>query len=133
MFVTKEDSQIGDQNVINARHNIRQSLFWQAILATVICVLCVLFIREKPPTPPSASSGHQTTEVFQNIQKVIWSTNALKMVCTFGLVLGFANTYGSIIGIIVNEFAYEDIVSSLFGVAFIIGQIAGAFVFGSIV
>ena len=55
------------------------------------------------------------------------------MVCTFGLVLGFANTYGSIIGIIVNEFDYEDVVSSLFGVAFIVGQIAGAFVFGWIV
>ena len=30
------------------------------------------------------------------------------MVCTFGLVLAFANTYGSIIGIIVNEFNYHD-------------------------
>ena len=43
------------------------------------------------------------------------------MVCTFGLVLAFANTYGSIIGIIVNEFNYHDYISSIFGVAFIVG------------
>lgn len=55
------------------------------------------------------------------------------MVFTFGLVLAFANTYGSIIGIIVNEFDYDDKISSLFGVAFIVGQMVGSFTFGSIV
>ena len=59
--------------------------------------------------------------------------NAMKLVWTCGLVIAFANTYGSIIGILVNEFGYHDEVSSLFGIIFILGSIIGAVVFGVIV
>ena len=49
------------------------------------------------------------------------------------MVLAFANTYGSIIGILVNEFGYNDEIASLFGVVSILGAIIGAIVFGIIV
>ena len=57
----------------------------------------------------------------------------MKLVWTFGLVLAFANTYGSILGILVNEFGYNDEIASLFGVVYILGAIIGAIVFGIIV
>ena len=55
------------------------------------------------------------------------------LVLTFGLVVGFVNTYGSIIGIIVNALGYNDSLSALFGVCFITGSIIGSAVFGIIV
>ena len=59
--------------------------------------------------------------------------NAMRLIWTFGLVIAFANTYGSIIGILVNALGYKDNLASLFGVVFIVGSIAGAAVFGTIV
>ena len=56
IFVTQADSELGDLNVSNARLHIYQSLLWQAVVASVIWILCLIFIKEKPPTPPSASS-----------------------------------------------------------------------------
>ena len=106
---------------------------WQGIVATVVWCLCLVLIKEKPPTPPSASCDNDTTQVGSNIIRVFKNKNAMNLVWTFGLVISFANTYGSIIGIIVNEFGYEDRVSSLFGVVYIVGSIAGAVVFGIIV
>ena len=48
-------------------------------------------------------------------------------------MLGFANTYGSVSGILVVALGYNDDVSSLFGIMFIVGAIVGAAVFGTLV
>ena len=65
--------------------------------------------------------------------KVFKNRNACVLIFTFACVLGFANTYGSVSGILVVALGYSDDVSSLFGMMFIIGSIIGAAVFGTIV
>ena len=90
-------------------------------------------MKEKPPTPPSASCDNETKDVSGNVIKVLKNKNACVLILTFGFVLGFGNTYGSISGILVNALGYNDNVSSLFGTVFIIGSIVGAGIFGVLV
>ena len=106
---------------------------WQAIVAAVVELSVLIFIKEKPPTPPSASRGSITTDVKGNVIKVLHNKNACVLIFCFACVLGFANTYGSVSGILVVALGYNDNVSSLFGMMFIIGSIIGAAVFGTIV
>ena len=61
------------------------------------------------------------------------NTNAMVLVFTFSCVLGFANTYGSVAGVLCEALGYSDDTSSLFGAVFIIGSIIGAAIFGTIV
>ena len=133
IFVKNSDADPGDANKENARHHIYQSLLYQAIVGTVIWILCLVFIREKPPTPPSSSCENVTKDVIGNIIKVSKNKNALILIFTFGLILGFANTYGSVSGILVNSLGFDDKAASLFGTMFILGAIVGAGIFGTIV
>ena len=68
-----------------------------------------------------------------NIAKVLKNKNAMVLVFTFACVLGFANTYGAVSGILVNALGFDDKAASLFGTMFILGAIVGAAVFGVIV
>ena len=56
LFVVKEDADPGQQNIDNARQHIHESQFWQAVVGLIVLVLLLLFLKEKPKTPPSASS-----------------------------------------------------------------------------
>jgi len=64
---------------------------------------------------------------------VLKNKHAMRLVWCFGLVIGYANTYGSIVGILCTALGYKDKAASLFGVVFIVGCIIGSAVFGAIV
>jgi len=59
--------------------------------------------------------------------------NGLLLTIVFGIILGIMNTYGTLVGIIANEYEFSTNAAALFGATFIIGGLIGSGVFGGIV
>ena len=55
IFVDDDDAKV--KNRLLAKSHILNSLICQAIIGSVVCLLVLIFFREKPPTPPSPSAG----------------------------------------------------------------------------
>lgn len=99
-----------------------------------VLALTIIFIREKPATPPSASAKAETSDkIFQEVKKVLNDRNGVLLTIVFGLLLGIMNTYGTLVGIIANEYGFGTNAASLFGATFIFGGLVGSGVFGGIV
>ena len=98
-------------------------------------MLLLLFLKEKPKTPPSASSDADegNSNVWEENKKILKNANFVKLIVTFGIIFGTVNTYGTIVGILANKFGYSDDSASLFGAVFIIGGIIGSGIFGGYV
>lgn len=86
--------------------NIKTSLVVQAIIGSVIFLLVAIFMREKPPTPPSSTESSKDSSFKEDVKGVLRNKNALMLMLTFGLVLGMMNTYGTIIGILTAALGY---------------------------
>ena len=98
-------------------------------------LLILVFFREKPKTPPSASSGtdDKNNDVMGNI-KILWNNkNFRKLLFTFGIMFGTANTYGTLVGVIADKKGYSDSDASVFGGTFIFGGIIGSGALGTFV
>jgi len=54
-FVSNADSE--PENVDQAKMDIYESLFWQGVLGTIIFLFVAVFLREKPPSPPSSTEA----------------------------------------------------------------------------
>ena len=101
------------------------------MLGVAVFLLILILFKEKPKTPPSASSTEEeTASVMENTKVVLKDKNFVKLIFTFGIVFGTLNTYGTIVGIIANKNGYSDSNASLFGAAFIIGGITGSAILG---
>jgi hypothetical protein len=94
--------------------------------------LIVLF-KEKPPTPPSSTTTEVTGDLCTNIKKVIKEKNFVIMTLAYGMIIGSVNTYGTITGLICEDFKFSLNAASLFGAVFIFGGIVGSAIFGTIV
>ena len=135
-FVKASDSDPGEQNVENARQHIFQSLLWQAIIGTVVLLFCLVFFREKPPTPPSLASTHTADtekDVVGNIKKVFKNSNVLVLLILFGLVQGVGIAAGTLIGVASNQIGFTDEQASVLGVMTIVGAFVSTGIFGAIV
>lgn len=108
---------------------------WQAIIGVIVLVMLLIFLKEKPKTPPSASSddADEKKDVWEENKKIMKDKNFIKLIVTFGILFGTINTYGTIIGIITNKFGYSDDNASLFGAVFIIGGLIGCAILGAFV
>jgi FLVCR family feline leukemia virus subgroup C receptor-related protein len=106
----------------------------QNITATIAGGLLIIFAREKPPTPPSASAERPPVELnLKNELKTLMKNRSYLL-----LVLGYATLYGTVtaVGAIISSltlpYGYTVQNNSLFGGAFIISGIFGSILTGII-
>ncbi len=97
-FVTEADTL--PANVDQARTDVFNSLFLQAIIGAVVLVLILLLFREKPPTAPSSTHAIVTGSLKEEIRICLREPALVRLVIVFGLILGLMNTYGTIMGIV---------------------------------
>lgn len=61
-------------------------------------ILVTIFLREKPPTPPSATTETvHRGEFFENMKIVFSNVNLLKQVLVFACLLSVVNTLGTMV------------------------------------
>ena len=113
-----------------ARQHIQESFFYQAIIGTVLGVVCLIFFRSKPPTPPSNTADGMRDPFGKSVRELFGNKNFLVLLVVFGGVLGVFNTLGTVISEIGNAYEYTTDDFSMFGALFIVGGVIGSFVFG---
>lgn len=102
----------------------------QAILGTVSALLVIVFFKDRPKTPPSASAEVKKDAFKPSVKALLSNKNVLMMMVIFGLIQGVFNTYGTVIGEMVNAYHYTDSWAAVFGAVFIFGGLVGSAVFG---
>ena len=103
------------------------------MIGSVAFGLVAIFMRERPPTPPSSTKSVPDLSFKEDIKAVFRNKNALKLVFVFGIIIGLMDTLGTIIGILTAALEYGPGETSMFGAVWIIGGIIGCLAFGVIV
>lgn len=102
IFITPDDIQ--PTNKEKARTDIFWSLVCQAILGTIVALLVVLFFKDKPPTPPSASAGAIKEPFMPSIRALFQNKVVILLMLIFGFIQGVFNTLGTVVGEIANKY-----------------------------
>lgn len=92
-----------------ARTDIFNSLLCQAIIGTIVAFLIVFFFRDKPPSPPSPSSGQAKDPFLPSLKALFNNKNVWLMVVIFGFIQGVFNTLGTVVGEIANEYGFTSV------------------------
>ncbi|KAF9573429.1 hypothetical protein EC968_008514 [Mortierella alpina] len=113
------------------------SVLVSAILS-VVAALPVLFMKERPPTPPSPSAAEaleETTEepFWVSLKKVGSNKQFLILMFLFGTFVGFFNAFSSLISQFTAPFGYSTEEGGYFGAAMIVAGLVGAGISGPII
>lgn len=109
------------------------SLVGQAVLGAACFVVCVLFFRDKPKTPPSATAFallDKPGEFRKSIAGVLGCRDMWFLSLAFGGIQGTFNTLGTVVGEATGEYGFDGDNASLFGALFIVGGVLGSAAFG---
>ena len=80
-------------------------------MGTVALILCLIFFKGKPPSPPSLSATQTSStekDVVGNVGKVLRNGNAMILVILFGLVQGVGITAGTLLGLATDKVGFTD-------------------------
>jgi len=111
--------------------NIKQMLLIFGIAAAAIAVLFLVFVKESPKTPPSASSQYERLEFVEGI-KVVFKKRDFVLICiAFVFALGVFNMFFTLIEPIISQLSNGSIDSTATGILGVI--ILGAAILGSLI
>eukprot|EP01095_Lingulamoeba_sp_RSL-Kostka_P005943 TRINITY_DN1811_c0_g1_i2.p1 TRINITY_DN1811_c0_g1~~TRINITY_DN1811_c0_g1_i2.p1 ORF type:complete len:367 (+),score=99.90 TRINITY_DN1811_c0_g1_i2:310-1410(+) len=111
-------------------------LLVQGIIVAIMCVVVIIFVREKPPTPPSFSQiDSEETSLLKSLFVLMKDRNFWIVFITFGIGLGVFNTLATLLQQLVNgpPYNYEDWQASVFGALVILFGIVGSGICGFLV
>lgn len=110
-------------------------LLVEAGIAVLVALLAVLFIREKPPTPPSLSAASETRNerALESLKTLVIDPNFWLLFLAFGFGLGSFNTLATLINQIVAPEGYNDQQSGVLGAMVVFAGLVGSGVAGAIV
>jgi sugar phosphate permease len=126
-FITDED------NSEYFKVHIVEGLILQAGMGGVIFLIAFLGLRNKPPTPPSATADlnlEDFSRFKKSIVELMTDKNMLILMMAFGQIQGVFNTLGTILGGIASNFQYSISDGGNLGAMFIVGGIIGCIPFG---
>eukprot|EP01127_Copromyxa_protea_P017999 TRINITY_DN5573_c0_g1_i1.p1 TRINITY_DN5573_c0_g1~~TRINITY_DN5573_c0_g1_i1.p1 ORF type:complete len:468 (-),score=64.07 TRINITY_DN5573_c0_g1_i1:33-1436(-) len=90
-----------------------------ACMATGIGLFATLFVREKPPTPPSASAAETADSFIEGLKACFRNPPYIILLLTFGIGLGVFNVMTSLLGQIVFAVGFSENDSAIFGLILI--------------
>ncbi|XP_018423648.1 PREDICTED: major facilitator superfamily domain-containing protein 7 [Nanorana parkeri] len=102
------------------------------ISAVLACLLATAGISAKaPPTPPSASALHSTSEpFFAGLKQLLKNKAYIILMISFGSGLGIFTAFSSFLEQILCFRGYPNYISGLCGALFILAGAIGALIFG---
>eukprot|EP01101_Sappina_pedata_P012052 TRINITY_DN8216_c0_g1_i1.p2 TRINITY_DN8216_c0_g1~~TRINITY_DN8216_c0_g1_i1.p2 ORF type:complete len:734 (-),score=126.68 TRINITY_DN8216_c0_g1_i1:14-2215(-) len=121
--------------LLSGSMSMRSMLLIEAGIATALMVLPLVFVRSKPPSPPSASQDNDDRgETMLTTLRVLFTDfNFVLLLIVFGLSLGTFNSLATLLGQIVSVFGYTDSESGNMGAIVICMGIVGSGILGAIV
>ena len=105
----------------------------EAIICSVVCVLCILFFRNKPSKPPSVSAGEDREEFWASFKESFSNKSFLYLLLAFSMVQGALNSLATLIDLISRPYGFSSFDNSVFGGLLILCGLIGAGVVSTIV
>lgn len=94
--------------------------------SAVSALVCVAFLREAPPTPPSHVTEHERFQVFEGLRHIFGQRDMRILMVIFFIGLGMFNAVTTWIEQILAPRGYGSEQAGLIGAMMMIGGIAGA-------
>mmetsp|Transcript_16052 Transcript_16052/g.15771 ORF Transcript_16052/g.15771 Transcript_16052/m.15771 type:complete len:199 (-) Transcript_16052:610-1206(-) len=113
------------------RSRMSRYILIQSIIITALTLPVLIFIRNRPPTPPSASAANSIKKksdgLIKNSFRLLKNLNFLLLMVGFSSVYSIYTTLGAAIGPLTHSFGYNSRDNSLFGSIYIVGGVFGSF------
>ncbi|KAF8977350.1 hypothetical protein BGZ46_007464 [Entomortierella lignicola] len=108
------------------------------LILSVVAFIPVLFMGERPPTPPSPSAAEALLETKEepfwvSLKKVGSNKQFLILMFIFGTFVGFFNAFSSLISQFSAPFGYSSNEAGYFGAAMILAGLVGAGISGPVI
>ena len=107
----------------------------QNFIVTIGTVPLLIFAKEKPPSPPSASASRKEEPLnFKKELKLLFSNRSYLLLCvSFTTLYGVYTSLGAVVSAVTKPYGYTDIDNAVFGGVFIFFGVAGSFILGILV
>ena len=108
--------------------NFRSMLFIYGLLALISSIIFVIFVKNKPPTPPSSNLVIDKIYIFKGFKLLFSNRNFIILVVVFSLGMGSFNMITTYVELIVIPRGYNSIFAGILGMALISGGILGTII-----
>ena len=127
VFGKYELNPVTDEKLEAGRQNTFDLMMIEFILAIVCLAPNMIFMRSRPPTPPSDSAGITKREPFKiAIPKLFKNRNYVLLILAFGCYFGIFNGLSIIISFLLNPWFHENL-------AIAVGYVGGSPVVSGII
>ncbi len=109
-------------------YQIKGVLLIYGILSLAIALIFMIFIREKPPTPPSLSDQAERYKVLEGVRHIFKNPNMLILIFVFFIGLGIFNSVTTWIEQILSPRGFNAEQAGIVGGIMFIGGIIGAII-----
>lgn len=86
-------------------------------VAMFICILyffVVIFIKAKPPIPPTKSASYEASEpVCKSLKELITNKNFVFVAQAFGLIYACLTTFSQEVALIIKPYGFETVILSI--------------------
>jgi sugar phosphate permease len=98
----------------------------------VAAVPFLLVVKEKPPTPPSASASRKEEPLNFNreLKNLLKNKSYLLMCVSFTSLYGVYTSLGAVVAAVTSPYGYSGTANAIFGGTFIFFGVVGSFVLG---
>lgn len=92
----------------------------------------LIFAKNRPPTPPSASASlkEKPLDFKKELKALLNNKSYLLLTLSFTLLYGIYTSLGAVVAAITKPFGYNDTSNAVFGAVYIISGVSGSFALG---
>ena len=109
-------------------YNIKNMLITYGVISTISAVILLVFMRERPPTPPDAKGREDRFKVFEGCRFIFKQRDMLLVMVLFFVGLGMFNAISTCIDQICHKKGLSIEQTGLVGGIMLIGGIMGALI-----
>ncbi|MHA1376809.1 MAG: MFS transporter [Candidatus Helarchaeota archaeon] len=108
--------------------NFQSMLITYGIVSLTVGIIYIIFIKNRPPTPPSSEITVEKVLMFNGLKQIFHNSNFIILVLAFFVGLGIFNTILTLIeGILIPKGHYSAF-AGFFGLLILLGGIVGSLV-----
>ncbi len=114
--------------ILTPANDLLPMLLTYGILSLIISVIFIVFVKDKPPTPPTKDIMEEKVLISEGLKKLFMNKQFIILLILFFLGLGIFNTVTTYIEGIVEPRGYNPNFAGILGALMLLGGIGGCIV-----